>query len=135
MKENSLTLEEILDFEKKQRQLEVKRLAEIEEEKKKLKDQWKQTKDILPKCESSVMQRIKEEEKKNKEKRELEEFKKKLKQQEIKNYGEAVNKLFLPKINQSMKKEREDRIKNLDIKNNIQHITKKKQRKNLTKKT
>ena len=126
MKENSVSLEEIFDFEKKQKELELKRLAEIEEEKKKLKEQWKQTKDILPKFESSVMQMIKEEEKKNKEKKELEEFKKKLKQQEIKNYGEAVNKLFLPKINQSMKKEREDRIKNLDIKNNIQHITKKK---------
>ena len=126
MKENSLSLEEILDFEKKQKELELKRLAEIEEEKKKLKEQWKQTKDILPKFESSMMQLVKEEEKKNKEKKEIEEFKKKLKQQEIKNYGEVVNKLFLPKINQSMKKEREDRIKNLDIKNNIQHITKKK---------
>ena len=72
------------------------------------------------------MQIVKEEEKKNKEKKEMEEFKKKLKQQEIKNYGEVVNKLFLPKINQSMKKEREERIKNLDIKNNVQHITKKK---------
>ena len=126
IKENSVSLEEIFDFEKKQKELELKRLAEIEEEKKKLKDQWKQTKDILPKFESSAMQIIKQEEKKNKEKKELEEFKKKLKQQEIKNYGEVVNKLFLPKINQSMKKEREDRIKNLDTKNNIQHITKKK---------
>ena len=126
MKENTVSLEEIFDFEKKQKELELKRLAEIEEEKKKLREQWKQTKDILPKFESSVMQMIKEEEKKNKEKKEMEEFKKKLKQQEIKNYGEVVNKLFLPKINQSMKKEREDRIKNLDTKNNIQHITKKK---------
>ena len=72
------------------------------------------------------MQMIKDEEKKNKEKKEIEEAKKKLKQQEIKNYSESINKLFLPKINQSMKKEREQRIKNLDIKNNIQHITKKK---------
>ena len=126
MKENSVSLEEIFDFEKKQKELELKRLAEIEEEKKKLKEQWKQAKDILPKFESSVMQIVKEEEKKNKEKKEMEEFKKKLKQQEIKNYGEVVNKLFLPKINQSMKKEREERIKNLDIKNNVQHITKKK---------
>ena len=126
MKENSLSLEEIFDFEKKQKELELKRLAEIEEEKKKLKEQWKQAKDILPKFESSVMQIVKEEEKKNKEKKEMEEFKKKLKQQEIKNYGEVVNKLFLPKISQSMKKEREERIKNLDIKNNVQHITKKK---------
>ena len=126
IKENSVSLEEILDFEKKQKELELKRLAEIEEEKKKLKEQWKQTKDILPKFEPAVMAKIKEEEKKNKEKREVEEFKKKLKQQEIKNYGEVVSKLFLPKINQSMKKEREDRIKNLDAKNNIQHITKKK---------
>ena len=125
MKENSLSLEEIMEFEKKQKELELKRLAEIEEEKKKLKEQWKQTKDILPKFESSVMQMIKEEEKKNREKKELDEFKKKLKQQEIKNYSEVVNKLFLPKINQSMKKEREDRIKNIDIKNNIHHITKK----------
>ncbi len=126
MKENTVSLEEIFDFEKKQKELELKRLAEIEEEKKKLREQWKQTKDILPKFESSVMQMIKEEEKKNKEKKEMEEFKKKLKQQEIKNYSEVVNKLFLPKINQSMKKEREDRIKNLDVKNNVQHITKKK---------
>ena len=101
-------------------------MLELEEEKKKLKEQWKQTKDILPKFESNMMQMIKEEDKKNKEKKELEEAKKKLKQQEIKNYSEAVNKLYLPKISQSMRKEREDRIKNLDIKNNIQHITKKK---------
>ena len=126
MKENSLSLEEIFDFEKKQKELEMKRMLEIEEEKKKLKEQWKQTKDILPKFESNMMQMIKEEEKKNKEKKELEEAKRKLKQQEIKNYSENVNKLFLPKINQSMKKEREERIKNLDVKSNIQHITKKK---------
>ena len=126
IKENSVSLEEIFDFEKKQKELELKRIVEMEEEKKKLKEQWKQTKDILPKFESNMMQIIKEEEKKNKEKKELEEAKKKLKQQEIKNYGESVNKLFLPKINQSMKKEREQRIKNLDVKSNIQHITKKK---------
>ena len=126
MKENNVSLEEILDFEKRQKEFELERLAEIEEEKKKLKEQWKITKNTLPKFESSVMQIIKEEEKKNKEKKELEEFKKKLKQQEIKNYGEVVNKLFLPKINMSMKKEREKRIKNLDTKNNLQHITKKK---------
>ena len=76
IKENTVSLEEIFDFEKKQKELEMKRLAEMEEEKKKLKDQWKQTKDILPKFESSAMQIIKEEEKKNKEKKELEEFKK-----------------------------------------------------------
>ena len=126
MKENSVSLEEIFDFEKKQKELELKRMLEMEEEKKKLKEQWKQTKDILPKFESNMMQMIKEEEKKNKEKKELEEAKKKLKQQEIKNYSESVNKLFLPKINQSMKKEREERIKNLDVKSNIQHLTKKK---------
>ena len=125
-KMSSVSLEEILDFEKKQKELEIKRMLELEEEKKKLKEQWKQTKDILPKFESNMMQMIKEEDKKNKEKKELEEAKKKLKQQEIKNYSEAVNKLYLPKISQSMRKEREDRIKNLDIKNNIQHITKKK---------
>ena len=126
IKENSVSLEEIFDFEKKQKELELKRMIEMEEEKKKLKEKWKQTKEILPKFESNMMQIIKEEEKKNKEKKEIEEAKKKLKQQEIKNYGENVNKLFLPKINQSMKKEREQRIKNLDIKSNIQHITKKK---------
>ena len=126
IKENSVSLEEIFDFEKKQKELELKRMIEMEEEKKKLKEQWKQTKDILPKFESNMMQMIKEEEKKNKEKKEMEEAKKKLKQQEIKNYSESVNKLFLPKINPSMKKEREERIKNLDVKSNIQHITKKK---------
>ena len=126
MKENSVSLEEIFDFEKKQKELEIKRMIEIEEEKKKLKEQWKLNKDILPKFESNMMQMIKEEEKKNKEKKEKEDAKKKLKQQEIKNYTENINKLYLPKINPSMKKEREDRIKNLEIKNNIQHITKKK---------
>ena len=126
MKENSVSLEEIFDFEKKQKELEIKRMIEIEEEKKKLKEQWKLNKDILPKFESNMMQMIKEEEKKNKEKKEIEDAKKKLKQQEIKNYTENINKLYLPKINPSMKKEREDRIKNLEIKNNIQHITKKK---------
>ena len=126
MKENSVSLEEIFDFEKKQKELEIKRMIEIEKEKKKLKEQWKLNKDILPKFESNMMQMIKEEEKKNKEKKEIEDAKKKLKQQEIKNYTENINKLYLPKINPSMKKEREDRIKNLEIKNNIQHITKKK---------
>ena len=126
MKENSVSLEEIFDFEKKQKEVEIKRMIEIEEEKKKLKEQWKLNKDILPKFESNMMQMIKEEEKKNKEKKEIEDAKKKLKQQEIKNYTENINKLYLPKINPSMKKEREDRIKNLEIKNNIQHITKKK---------
>ena len=126
MKENSVSLEEIFDFEKKQKELEIKRMIKIKKKKKKLKEQWKLNKDILPKFESNMMQMIKEEEKKNKEKKEIEDAKKKLKQQEIKNYTENINKLYLPKINPSMKKEREDRIKNLEIKNNIQHITKKK---------
>ena len=56
-----------------------------------------------------------EEEKKNKEKKEIEDAKKKLKQQEIKNYTENINKLYLPKINPYIKKELEDRIKNLEI--------------------
>ena len=37
MKENSVSLEEIFDFEKKQKELEIKRMIEIEEEKKKIK--------------------------------------------------------------------------------------------------
>ena len=51
MKENSVSLEEIFDFEKKQKELEIKRMIEIEEEKKKLKEQWKLNKDILTKFE------------------------------------------------------------------------------------
>ena len=46
MKENNVSLEQIFDFEKKQKELEQKRLAETEEEKRKLKEQWKITKDI-----------------------------------------------------------------------------------------
>ena len=61
-------------------------------------------------------------------------MKKKIKQQEIKKYGEEVSKLYLPKINISMKKEREERIKNLDTKNNIPHLTKKKKRNIMKKK-
>ena len=125
-KENCISLEQIADFEKKQKNLEMKRIAEVEEEKKKLKEQWKQTKEILPKFEPSVMQIVKEEENKLKEQKEIEEFKKKIKQKEIKNYSEVVQKMFLPKINETVKKEREERIKNLTTKNNIQKIQKKK---------
>ena len=64
-----------------------------------------------------------------KEQKEMEEFKKKIKLKEVKNYSDAVTKLFLPKIDENVKKEREDRIKNLSVKNNIQkHHTKKNQR-------
>ena len=125
-KESCVSLDQIYDFEKKQKSLEMKRLAEVEEEKKKLREQWKQTKDILPKFEPSVMQIVKEEENKLREQKEIEEFKKKIKQKEIKNYCEVVQKMFLPKINESVKKEREDRIKNLTTKNNIQKLQKKK---------
>ena len=98
----------------------------MEEEKKKLKEQWKQTKEILPKFESSLMQKVKEEENQMKQKKEFEENIKKTKIKEIKNYSETVQKLFLPKINENVKKEREDRIKNLNAKNNIQKLQRKK---------
>jgi hypothetical protein len=64
-----------------------------------------------------------------KEQKEMEEFKKKIKLKEVKNYSDAVTKLFVPQIDENVKKEREDRIKNLSVKNNIQkHHTKKNQR-------
>ena len=59
MKECSVSLEEIFDFEKKQKELEFKRVAEMEEERKKLREQWKQTKESLPKFEPAVMQKLK----------------------------------------------------------------------------
>ena len=126
MKEGCITREEILDFEKKQKELELRKLAEAEEEKKKLKEQWKMIKENLPKFESSTMQKVKQEEEQLKEKKEMEELKKKVKFKETKNYGENVQKLFLPKINENIKKEREERIKNLNTKNNIQKLQKKK---------
>ena len=126
IREGTVTREEILEFDKKQKEIELKRIVEMEEEKKKLKEQWKQTKDILPKFESSMMQKLKEEENQKKELAELEENKKKSKIKEIKNYSQTVQKLFLPKINENVRKEREDRIKNLNAKNNIKKIQRKK---------
>ena len=126
IREGTVTREEIIEFDKKQKELELKRIIEMEEEKKKLKEQWKQTKDILPKFESSLMQKLKEEESQIKQKKEFEENIKKTKIKEIKNYSQTVQKLFLPKINENVKKEREDRIKNLNVKNNIKKIQRKK---------
>ena len=120
MKEGIVTLEEIEEFKRKQREQELQREAEVEEERKKLREQWKATKENLPKFESSVMQKVKEEEQKAKEEKEKEEFKKKIKMKEIKNYSEVVSKLFLPKIDENIKKEREERIKCLNAKNTIQ---------------
>ena len=129
MKENFISKDEITQFQKKQKEKELKRLAEVEEERKKLHEQWKKTKENLPKFESSIMQKVKMEEAQLKEQKEMEEFKKKIKLKEVKNYSDAVTKLFLPKIDENVKKEREDRIKNLSVKNNIQkHHTKKNQR-------
>ena len=126
MKEGRISLNEIVEFDKKQKELELKRLVEIEEEKKKLKEQWKQTKENLPKFESTLTQKLKEEENQKKEKIELEQYKKQSKIKEIKNYSQTVQKLFLPKINENIKKERENRIKNLRTKDNIQKIQRKK---------
>ena len=126
MKEGRISLNEIVEFDKKQKELELKRLVEIEEEKKKLKEQWKQTKENLPKFESTLTQKLKEEENLKKEKIELEQYKKQSKIKEIKNYSQTVQKLFLPKINENIKKERENRIKNLRTKDNIQKIQRKK---------
>ena len=126
MREGTVSREEIIEFDRKQKELELKRMVEMEEEKKKLKEQWKQTKDILPKFESSVMQKLKEEENQMKEQKEFEENKKRAKMKEVKNYSQTVQKLFLPKINENIKREREDRIKNLNAKNNIKKIQRKK---------
>ena len=126
MKEGRISLVEIVEFDKKQKELELKRLVEIEEEKKKLKEQWKQIKENLPKFESTLTQKLKEEENQKKEKIELEQYKKQSKIKEIKNYSQTVQKLFLPKINENIKKERENRIKNLRTKDNIQKIQRKK---------
>ena len=120
MKEGMVTREEIEEFQRKHKEKELQREIEIEEERKKLREQWKATKDNLPKFESSVMQKVKEEEQKQKEEKEKEEFKKKCKMQEIKNYSEDVPKLFLPKIEENIKKEREERIKSLNARNTIQ---------------
>ena len=126
MREGTVTREDILEFDKKQKELELKRIVEMEEEKRKLKEQWKQIKDILPKFESSVMQKLKEEENQIKEQKEFEENKKRAKMKEVKNYSQTVQKLFLPKINENVRKEREDRIKNLNTKNTIKKIQRKK---------
>ena len=126
IKEGRISLVEIVEFDKRQKELELKRLVEIEEEKKKLKEQWKQIKENLPKFESSLTQKLKEEENQKKEKIELEQYKKQSKIKEIKNYSQTVQKLFLPKINENIKKERENRIKNLRTKDNIQKIQRKK---------
>ena len=126
IREGTVTREEIIEFDKKQKELELKRMAEMEEEKKKLKEQWRKTRDILPKFELSIMQKIKEEENQIKVKKEFEENKKRAKIQEVKNYSQTVQKLFLPKINENIRKEREERIKNLNVKNNIKKIERKK---------
>ena len=126
MKEGRITLVDIVEFDKKQKEIELKRIVEIEEEKKKLKEQWKQTKENLPKFESTLTQKLKEEENQKKEKFELEQYKKQSKIKEIKNYSQTVQKLFLPKINESIKKERENRIKSLKTKDNIKKIQRKK---------
>ena len=126
IREGTVTREDILEFDKKQKELELKRIVEMEEEKRKLKEQWKQIKDILPKFEPSVMQKLKEEENQMKEQKEFEENKKRAKMKEVKNYSQTVQKLFLPKINENVRKEREDRIKNLNTKNTIKKIQRKK---------
>ena len=126
IKGDTISLVEILEFDKKQKEIELKRIVEMEEEKRKLKEKWKQTKENLPKFESSLTQKLKEEENQKKEKYELEQFKKQSKIKEIKNYSQTVQKLFLPKINENIKKERENRIKNLKVKDNIQKIHRKK---------
>ena len=126
MKEGRITLVDIVEFDKKQKEIELKRIVEIEEEKKKLKEQWKQTKENLPKFESTLTQKLKEEENQKKEKIELEQYKKQSKIKEIKNYSQTVQKLFLPKINENIKKERENRIKSLKTKDNIKKIQRKK---------
>ena len=126
MKEGRITLVDIVEFDKKQKEIELKRIVEMEEEKKKLKEQWKQTKENLPKFESTLTQKLKEEENQKKEKFELEQYKKQSKIKEIKNYSQTVQKLFLPKINENIKKERENRIKSLKTKDNIKKIQRKK---------
>ena len=126
MKEGRITLVDIVEFDKKQKEIELKRIVEIEEEKKKLKEQWKQIKENLPKFESTLTQKLKEEENQKKEKFELEQYKKQSKIKEIKNYSQTVQKLFLPKINENIKKERENRIKSLKTKDNIKKIQRKK---------
>ena len=126
MKEGRISWVDIVEFDKKQKELELKRIVEMEEEKKKLKEQWKQTKENLPKFESALTQKLKEEENQQKEKFELEQYKKQSKIKEIKNYSQTVQKLFLPKINENIKKERENRIKSLKTKDNIKKIQRKK---------
>ena len=126
MREGTVTREDIIEFDKKQKEFELKKKNEMEEEKKKLKEQWKQIKDILPKFESSMMQKLREEENQMKVQKEFEENKKLAKIQEVKNYSKTVHKLFLPKINENVRKEREERIKNLNVKNNIKKIQRKK---------
>ena len=109
MKEGRISWVDIVEFDKKQKELELKRIVEMEEEKKKLKEQ-----------------KLKEEENQKKEKFELEQYKKQSKIKEIKNYSQTVQKLFLPKINENIKKERENRIKSLKTKDNIKKIQRKK---------
>ena len=122
MNQNFYTKTQLEEFDKKLKENELKRILEVEEEKKRLKMQWKIIKNNLPKFESHFYQKIKNEENEIKEKKEIEDFKKKIKLKEIKNYSEAVQKLFLPKIDENIKKEREERIKNLSVKNNIEKL-------------
>ena len=119
-KKNTDSEEDILKKEKNK-----ENIIFLEEKGKKVKDKLKETKYFMPKIESPFLKKLKEEEIIIKEKRLVEELKKINKQKEIRYYGENIHKYFLPKINQRLKKEREDRIKNLKVINNLHHSIKK----------
>lgn len=109
-----IRFEEINEFAKQARSNRNMTMVELEQKKIKMKELWKERKELLPKFHSSYLNSITEEKKKEEEEKERKYIDLKINKNLQSKISDEIKKRFVPKIDPKLQKELQERIKLLN---------------------
>ena len=109
-----IRFEEINEFSKQAKSNRNMTMVELEQKKIKMKELWKERKELLPKYHSSYLNSITEEKKKEEEEKERKYIDIKINKNLQSKISDEIKKRFVPKIDPKLQKELQERIKLLN---------------------
>ena len=109
-----IRFEEINEFSKQAKSNRNMTMVELEQKKIKMKELWKERKELLPKYHSSYLNNITEEKKKEEEEKERKYIDIKINKNLQSKISDEIKKRFVPKIDPKLQKELQERIKLLN---------------------
>ena len=109
-----IRFEEINEFSKQAKSNRNMTMVELEQKKIKMKELWKERKELLPKYHSSYLNSITEEKKKEEEEKERKYIDLKINKNLQSKISDEIKKRFVPKIDPKLQKELQERIKLLN---------------------